>query len=147
MRQRTPVQVSALTSSGTCPVWFSAPGGYECFQSSLGWGWNRFHNLPSPGVLSTSRCCISIQNIKKKVILFPLPSLRWISSPAGTYLFDMEEVFSLEGDGHAWQGDVIVVAGAVVDICANSKCNWFGLPRGTKDEIDEISDCAKKYTL
>ena len=60
------------------------------------------------------------------------------------YLFDMEEVFSLEGDGHAWQRDVIVVAGAVVDICANSKCNWFGLPRGTKDKIDEISDCAKK---
>lgn len=44
----------------------------------------------------------------------------------------MEEVFSLEGNGHAWHRDIILVTGAVADICANSKCNWFGLPGGTK---------------
>lgn len=42
----------------------------------------------------------------------------------------MEEVFGLKGDGHAWHGDVIVVTGTVADICANGKCNWFGLPGG-----------------
>lgn len=42
----------------------------------------------------------------------------------------MEEVFCLEGDGHARDRDVIVVTGTVADICANSKCNWFGLPGG-----------------
>lgn len=57
----------------------------------------------------------------------------------------MEEVFSLKGDGHAWHGDIIIVTGAVVDICANSKCNWFGLPGGTKDKIDENVRLCKKY--
>lgn len=47
-----------------------------------------------------------------------------------TYFFDMEEVFSLEGDGHARHRDVIFVTGTVADICAYSKCNWFGLPGG-----------------
>lgn len=42
----------------------------------------------------------------------------------------MEEVFSLEGDGHARHRDVIFVTGTVADICAYSKCNWFGLPGG-----------------
>lgn len=46
------------------------------------------------------------------------------------HLFDMEEVFGLEGDGHARHGDVILVAGTVADICAHGKCNWFGLPGG-----------------
>lgn len=48
------------------------------------------------------------------------------------HLFDMEEVFSLKGDSHSRHGDIIIVTRAVVDICANSKCNWFGLKRGTK---------------
>lgn len=39
----------------------------------------------------------------------------------------MKEVFSLKGNGHAWYGDVIVMTGTVADICANRKCNWFGL--------------------
>lgn len=44
----------------------------------------------------------------------------------------MEEVFSLEGDGHARHRDVIFMTGTVADICAYSKCNWFGLPGGTE---------------
>lgn len=40
----------------------------------------------------------------------------------------MEEVFSLKGDGHARHRDIIIVTRAVVDICTDSKCNWFGLP-------------------
>lgn len=56
----------------------------------------------------------------------------------------MEEVFSLKGDGHARHGDIIIVTRAVVDICANSKCNWFGLPGGTKEgDKWQMSDRAK----
>lgn len=57
----------------------------------------------------------------------------WKMISKATHLFDMEEVFSLKGDGHAWHGDIIIVTRAVVDICANSKCNWFGLPGRTKE--------------
>lgn len=49
----------------------------------------------------------------------------------------MEEVFSLKADGHAWHGDIIIMTRAVVDICANSKCNWFGLPEGTHEEEEK----------
>lgn len=49
----------------------------------------------------------------------------------------MEEVFSLKADGHAWHGDVIIMTRAVVDICANSKCNWFGLPEGTHEKEEK----------
>lgn len=65
--------------------------------------------------------------------LFPSGSLSWLLLKTRTHLFDMEEVFSLKGDGHARHGDIIIVTRAVVDICANSKCNWFGLPGGTKE--------------
>lgn len=59
----------------------------------------------------------------------------------------MEEVFGLKGDGHARHRDVIVVAGAVADIGANSKCNWFGLPGGRERlESQTMQDdkCASK---
>lgn len=55
----------------------------------------------------------------------------------------MEEVFSLKGDGHAWHGDIIIVTRAVVDICANSKCNWFGLVGGEK--INENVRLCNRY--
>lgn len=48
------------------------------------------------------------------------------------HLFDMEEVFRLKGHGQARHGDIVIVTRTVVDICANSKCNWFGLPGGKK---------------
>lgn len=54
----------------------------------------------------------------------------FVTKTKQAYLFDMEEVFGLKGDGHAWNRDVIVVTGTVADICANSKRNWFGLPGG-----------------
>lgn len=57
------------------------------------------------------------------------------------HLFDMEEVFGLKGDGHAWHRDVVVVTRTVADICANSKCNWFGLPGGREREVG-VSDHA-----
>lgn len=46
------------------------------------------------------------------------------------------------------------MTGAVVDICADSKCNWFALSEGTKDNVDEnirfhlqiSSDCAKNVS-
>lgn len=57
------------------------------------------------------------------------------------YLFDMEEVFGLKGDGHAWDGDVLVVTGTVADIGADSKRNWFGLPGGRdRSEGQTIQD-------
>ena len=56
----------------------------------------------------------------------------------------MEEVFSLKGDCHAWYGDIIIMVRAVVDICANSKCNWFGLAGGRKTGGEmKISDSAE----
>lgn len=137
---------SLFTWSGTCPAWLSAPGGYECFQASLDWGWNRFHSLLSPGVLSTSHCCTSThtQNSRKSsqtssFLLLPssffpygIDKLPYWTTPLA-HLFDMEEVFSLKGDGHAWHRDIIVVTRAVADICADGKCNWFGLAEVTKE--------------
>lgn len=59
----------------------------------------------------------------------------------------MEEVFSLEGDGHARHRDVIVVTGTVADIRAYSKCNWFGLPGGRERlecHIEQDEKCTLK---
>lgn len=144
------MQTSLFTWSGTCPAWLSAPGGYECFQASLDWGWNRFHSLLSPGVLSTSHCCTSTYK-KKKIqdshlkhppfsavshLYFHTASPHWMSPLAaklGVHLFDMEEVLGLKGDGHAWHRYIIIVTRAVADICADSKCNWFGLAEVTKE--------------
>lgn len=50
----------------------------------------------------------------------------------GADLFDVQELFSLEGDGHARNGDVVIVTGAVVDVCADGKRNRFGLAREKK---------------
>lgn len=66
----------------------------------------------------------------------------------------MEELLSLKRDGHARYGDIVIMTGAVVDICADSKCNWFALSEGTKDNMDEnirfhlqiSSDCAKNVS-
>lgn len=52
----------------------------------------------------------------------------------------MQEVFSFKGDGHPWHGDIIVMTRAVADICANAKCNWFGLPEGTKQKETQMLD-------
>lgn len=61
----------------------------------------------------------------------------------------MEEVFGLKGDGHARHRHVIVVTGAVADIGANGKCNWFGLSGGSeRDRLESqtvLGDkCASK---
>lgn len=74
-----------------------------------------------------------LHRIMKKILYLERPSFFPGSLPwTSTHLFDMEEVFRLKGDGHAWHGYIVIVTRAVVDICANSKCNWFGLPGGTK---------------
>lgn len=65
-------------------------------------------------------------------------SPRELTSPSSAaHLFDMEKVFGLEGDGHSWHGDVVIVTRAVVDVCANGKRNWFRLPGGRR-ERDEF---------
>lgn len=54
----------------------------------------------------------------------------------------MEEVFSVKGDGHARHRDIVIVTRAVVDICADSKCNWFGLLGGKKGQF--VSKTSRK---
>lgn len=47
------------------------------------------------------------------------------------YLFNVQEVFGLEGDGHALDGDVIAGAGVVAHVCPHGKRNRFGLRTAT----------------
>lgn len=58
---------------------------------------------------------------------------------AGTDLFDVQELFGLEGDGHAGDGHVVVMTGAVVDVCADGKRNRFGLAGGRKVFVNRLS--------
>lgn len=51
-------------------------------------------------------------------------------------LFDVQEVFGLEGYGHALHGDVVAGAGVVADICPHSKRHWFGLRAATEKTDD-----------
>lgn len=69
-------------------------------------------------------------------------------------LFDVEEVFSFKGDGHARHGDAIIIGGAVVDICADSKRNWFSLPKKENGEVKSFGytrhdtyGCAYRLTI
>lgn len=55
-------------------------------------------------------------------------------SRRGTNLFDVQELFGLEGDGHARDGDVVIVTGAVVDVGADGKRDRFGLAGGKKGQ-------------
>lgn len=63
---------------------------------------------------------------------YPEYHLHLLIEELAAHLFDMEEVFSLKGDGHAWHRDIIIMTWAVADICADSKCNWFALHRRNK---------------
>lgn len=47
------------------------------------------------------------------------------------HLFDMKEVFRLEGDGHARDRDIVIMTRTVADVCTDGKSNWFGLKRCT----------------
>ncbi|TNN85904.1 hypothetical protein EYF80_003748 [Liparis tanakae] len=46
-----------------------------------------------------------------------------------SYLFNVQEVFGFEGDGHALHGDVITGSGVVTHICPHGESNRFGLER------------------
>lgn len=52
-----------------------------------------------------------------------------------SHLFDVEEVFSVKGDGHAWHRDVVIVTRAVADICTHGECNWFDLEVKKKQRV------------
>lgn len=47
------------------------------------------------------------------------------------YLFNVQEVFGFEGDGHALDGDVIAGAGVVANVCPHGKRHRFGLRAAT----------------
>lgn len=64
----------------------------------------------------------------------------------GTNLFDVQELFGLEGDGHARDGHVVIVTGAVVDVCADGKRNRFGLVGGKKVQKCVSEHCRNNFT-
>lgn len=45
------------------------------------------------------------------------------------YFLNMQKILCLEGDGHAWHRDVILLGCAVPDVGPNCKCNRFCLKR------------------
>lgn len=45
------------------------------------------------------------------------------------YFLNMQKILCLEGDGHAWHWDVILLGCAVPDVGPNCKCNRFCLKR------------------
>lgn len=54
-----------------------------------------------------------------------------------SYLFNVQEVFGFEGDGHALDGDVIAGAGVVAHVCPHCKRHRFGLRGGDRQGVSK----------
>jgi hypothetical protein len=52
------------------------------------------------------------------------------------YFFNMQKIFCLKWDGHAWYRNIIFMGCTIADICANCKCNRFCL-KGKKGENNQ----------
>lgn len=79
----------------------------------------------------------------KNQLILTVPSWIWLScsnpspwpaerfpfpSPfAGFYLFNVEEVLGIKGDGSAWDRNIFIQSPTVTHVGLDSKCYWFGL--------------------
>ena len=69
-------------------------------------------------------CGPKVKPSQSSAQLRPFPPV-WTFS----YLFDVQEIFGFEGNGHALHRDVVAGAGIVTDICPHGERHWFGLGR------------------
>lgn len=88
------------------------------------------------------------QGMKNQLILTVPSAIQWLSylnqspwpvgrfpfpSPfPGFYLFNVEEVLGIEGDGSAWDRNIFIQSPTVTHVGLDSKCYWFGLQTGKK---------------